>query len=227
MGIEFNVVIAFAPCYQAGVGHETKHLPIATLLRANPRRNLPRRFTAKREESNFVLAFGRAYAAIAMPNATGQHCLPARELRVEGYGIADFIWVSCRSQTDGEEGSALGLHSPRRPRKQTLLAFEMKIHDWRKALAQARRYRYFADAAHVVLPPRAAENARLFLQIFRELEVGLWSFDKANGRIRRFYTPRRKTPLSITARQRAVITLRGSSKFRQLFEQLDAFAQRF
>ena len=222
--IELQVVNPCALCYEAGVGHETKNLPIAALLRANPRKNLPRRFAAKRGESNFVLAFGRAYAVLALLKATNDYCLPARELRVEGYGIADFIWVSCRAQADGEEGSAVGLHSPRKTQKQTLLAFELKIHDWRKALAQARRYRYFADAAHVVLPPRAADNARPFLDTFRELGVGLWSFDKATGRIRRLFTPRRKSPLSATARQRAVATLRGSSKFRQLFEQADAFA---
>jgi hypothetical protein len=90
----------------------------------------------------------------------------------------------------------------------------MKLQDWRKALAQACRYRYFADAAHVVLPPEVAERARVFLGTFRELEVGLWSFDKTTGRIRRLYTPRRKTPRSDAARQRAVATLRRGFKAR-------------
>ena len=106
------------------------------------------------------------------------------------------------------------MRQPPPPARETLLAFEMKLRDWRKALAQAFRYRYFADAAHVVLPPEVAERARVFLGTFRELEVGLWSFDKTTGRIRRFYTPRRKTPRSGAARQRAVATLRRGFKVR-------------
>jgi len=136
----------------------------------------------------------------------------ARELEVGGYGIADFVWLSWHSNSG--EGTGVGMNQKSPPAKETLLAFEMKLRDWRKALAQACRYRYFANATHVVLPPEVAERARFFLDTFRELQVGLWSFDKATGRIRQLYTPRRKTPKSGAARQQAVATIRRGFKAR-------------
>jgi hypothetical protein len=162
---------------------------------------------AKRGESNFVLAFGRAFTASAWVELRQRNSLPARELRVEGFGIADFIWVSWRSNRNADEGSGLGMHASRLPRKHTLLAFELKMRDWRKALAQAYRYRYFADAAFVVLPPPAAESALAFLPTFKVLEVGLWAFDNTSGVIREIYTPRTKHPKSDTARTRAMASL--------------------
>ncbi len=173
---------------------------------------MPARLSGKRGESNFVLAFGRAYVASVVGKTDPAAFRPARELEVGGYGVADFVWLSWHSNS--EEGAGVGMHQPPPPAKETLLAFEMKLRDWRKALAQACRYRYFADAAHVVLPPEIAERARLFLDTFRKLEIGLWSFDKQTGRIRSFYTPRRKTPRNGAARQRAVAKLRRGFKAR-------------
>ncbi|MBI5384464.1 MAG: hypothetical protein HZA90_07220 [Verrucomicrobia bacterium] len=140
--------------------------------------------------------------------------MPARELRVEGFGIADFVWISWHSAVNAEEGSGFGMHSRKSRQKQTLLAFELKLRDWHKALAQAYRYRYFADAAFVVLPPATAQIARKFLATFKLLDVGLWSFDKASGVIRKFYTPRPKRPLSGSARERAMAVLAGRLKAR-------------
>jgi hypothetical protein len=187
---------------------EAKTPAIATLLRNHPRKNLPHRVAAKRGESNFVLAFGRAYTTRAMGELQQrQRSLPARELRVEGFGIADFIWFSWQSNENKDEGSGLGLHSAKCSEKRTLLAFELKMLDWRKALGQAYRYRYFADGAFVVLPPRAAEKAKQFLSTFKVLETGLWSFDRTDSVINEIYTPRTKKPLSESARARAMAAI--------------------
>jgi hypothetical protein len=180
---------------------------IAMLLRNHPRKNFPRHLAAKRGESNFVLAFGRAYTAKAMAKIKLRKSMAARELRVEGFGIADFIWVSWQSNENQNEGSGMGMSPSKRCKKKTLLAFELKIRDWRKALGQAYRYRYFADAAFAVLPPQAAESARRFIETFKSLEVGLWSFDKSTGAIKKFYSPRVKVPMSERARARAVASL--------------------
>jgi hypothetical protein len=141
--------------------------------------------------------------------------LPAREFQVEGFGIADFVWFAWRSSPSSHEGSAVQYRAPRRVRAESLLAFEMKLRDWRKALGQAYRYRYFADAAYVVLPPGAVAVAREHLDIFRKMGVGLWSFDRQSEVIRKIYTPRRGTPLSSKARARAVAMLSRFVRVRQ------------
>jgi hypothetical protein len=128
-----------------------------------------------------------------------------RELCVAGFGIADFIWIAWRRSPRSQEGRGLSLYS--KPQRAIILAFEMKLKDWRKALAQAMRYRYFADAAIVVLPPSAAACARQALATFREMRVGLWAFDQKTRRIHKIFTPRRSLPLSATARQKAITIL--------------------
>lgn len=83
--------------------------------------------------------------------------------------------------------------------RRKLTAFEMKLADWRKGLAQACRYSYFADLAVVVLPPDLAA-AKADLDLFRNSSVGLWSFDPATRTISKLFTPRRSRPRSSRAK---------------------------
>jgi hypothetical protein len=177
------------------------------LSRGNPRRKLPARIARGSGETNFVTAFGDAYALDALARRGGQPRFHAtgRELSVAGFGIADFIWVAWRKTLSDEEGVGMSLSA--KPQRAVVLAFEMKLKDWRKALAQAVRYRYFADAAIVVLPPLVAASARHALATFRDMRIGLWSFDKPTGRIHKIFTPRRTRPLSPGARQKAIAIL--------------------
>jgi len=173
----------------------------------NPRRNLPAAVALGRRENNFVAAFGETYVREAMGRhrAARRSHAAGRELNVAGFGIADFVWVAWQNAPRSQEGRGLGLRV--RPRRVTVLAFEMKLKDWRRALAQAVRYRYFADAVFVVLPPPAAACARKSLVTFRDMRVGLWSFDKQTERIHKMFTPRRSRPLSPAARQKAIAIL--------------------
>ena len=91
----------------------------------------------------------------------------------------------------------------------------MKLADWRKGLAQAYRYSYFANLVVLVLPPGLATTAKADLGMFRESNIGLWSFDPASGVIRKWFTPRRSGPLNPRARDRALKSLGRSLKFRQ------------
>jgi len=180
---------------------------IVSVLRTSTRRNLPRSTAGKRGESNFVLAFGRVYLKRVGRVRRRTSFLSAREFQVSGFGVADFVWYAWRSTPSSQEGSAVEYRTPRRVKVESLLAFEMKLRDWRKALGQAYRYRYFADAAYVILPPETAALAEQHLGIFQRLGVGLWSFDKQSEVIRRIYTPRRETPFSSRARERAIALL--------------------
>lgn len=192
-----------------------KQARIVSVLRKGTRRNLRSVSAAKRGESSFVLAFGRAYLRRFGKVNAKTSFLPAREFQVSGFGVADFIWFVWRSTPRSQEGSALDYRSRFRI-GESLLAFEMKLRNWRKALGQAYRYRYFADTAFVVLPPEAATTAKEHLEVFRKLGVGLWSFDKRKESIRRLYTPCRGTPLSSKARERAVDILKRLVKARRV-----------
>jgi hypothetical protein len=177
------------------------------VLRKGTRLNFPRASASKRGESSFVLAFGRIYLK-QFEDTVRTSFFPAREFQVAGFGVADFVWFAWKPSPKSQEGSAVEFHPHHQKfNRESLFAFEMKLRDWRKALGQAYRYRYFADAAYVVLPPQAAKLAKQHLDLFKKLRVGLWAFDKHAGKIRKFYSPRRGAPLSSKARERAVVTL--------------------
>jgi hypothetical protein len=182
--------------------------------RRHPRRNLPGVAARKRGEANFVCAFARAYIASIAPHGIG-----GSEFSLSGFGIADFVWLAWRHSALGDEGTAVSVEEIKSElARQKLSAFEMKLTDWRKGIAQAYRYSYFADVAIVVLPPDTANLARAELKLFRELGVGLWSFDKAAGKIAKLFTPHNSKPRSGSARDKALEFLSRSlqfSKFRK------------
>jgi len=166
-----------------------------------PRRNLPAKASRKRGEANFVSAFSEAYINSVAPVGIG-----GREFPLAGFGIADFVWVAwC---PDGNDGSALSLERLKAVlTKHRLTAFEMKLTHWRKGLMQAYRYSYFADRSVLVVPPNMSELARAELSLFKELGVGLWSFDIVSGKITRHFTPRATAPKNEHVRSRAVALL--------------------
>lgn len=187
----------------------------AQLLRfrqRHPRRNLPASLARKRGESNFVSSFSKAYIKSVAPDGFG-----GKEFALAGFGIADFVWIAWRNTINPDEGSALSIE-----KLKTLLnrhkftAFEMKLADWRKGLAQAYRYSYFADLAVVVLPPDLAAVAKAELDLFRRSNVGLWSFDSEKETILKMFTPRRSGPRSPKAKEKALESLGRSLQFSQL-----------
>ena len=189
-----------------------------TVIRgANPRRNLPGPVARKRTESNFLCAFERAYRRGL--RSTG---IAGRDFEVSGYGIADWVWIAWRQRPASPDATACALE--RRPPLLRLHAFELKISDWRKALKQAFRYGYFADRATVVLPPSAARLAKVHLDTFVRLRVGLWSFDASTGRILRIYSPRLWRPRNAQAKDRAVALILRRVNFSQVSKKLQGLA---
>jgi hypothetical protein len=126
-------------------------------------------------------------------------CAYGRNFPVSGCGVADLLL--CKLPEGGEVRDD--------PNSFSLLAFEMKLLDWRKALHQAYRYRYYADLAIVVLPQSAADRAVQSRCLFDALGVGLWTLDTSTGIISKHVTAvPRKGPLSVTKRNQALSTLR-------------------
>lgn len=152
----------------------------------NTRRNLPRAVSAKRKESNFLLRFERMFVV-----SEARAAVAGREFALEGFGRADLVWLAWESKKFSGDFTALALR-----RRLRLTAIEGKISDWRKGLQQAFRYRYFAHRSLLVLPMRSAQLASRYLPTFRRLRVGLWGFDERTGRLRKWFTPRSKRPIS-------------------------------
>jgi len=195
----------------------SKPMKAAHLLKfkqRHPRRNLPAALARKRGESNFVSTFTKAYIASVMTGGIG-----GKEFALSGFGIADFVWVGWQNAINPDEGSALTIEKIKSLlSRHKLTAFEMKLTDWRKGLAQAYRYSYFADLAVVVLPPKIAATAKADLDLFRESNVGLWSFNPATGAIRKLFTPRGTGPRSVKANAKALESLGRSLKFSQFLK---------
>lgn len=161
-----------------------------------PSRNLPGRKGTATGEDRFTIAFARAYLrqAASIHRSTKHDSLAcAREVPVNGYGIADILSVAWQGVPREAFPSTEAFVEVARP---CTRAFECKLTDWRRAMSQAVRYRFFAHQAFVVLPEAACEKALPFLDTFRRIRVGLWSYSIKTGRICAQYTPRPTTPMS-------------------------------
>lgn len=131
------------------------------------------------DQSEF--AFGNRFAE-QLSQIYDSDVIAFRELPVPGTGIADFVIVNLTA-------------SGKSNRKTTIQSFELKLKDWRSGLMQAHRYKYFSNAAILVIPSEKTKTAQASIGLFKQLNVGLWSFNTASGTISKKFTPRpRKIP---------------------------------
>jgi hypothetical protein len=164
---------------------------------SSPRKNLPPSISRKRAEANFLCSFERVFVH--------GHCqtkqITWRDFALQGYGIPDLITFAWNTQ----QTSVLSLEALRQKlQRQQFTAFELKLHDWRKGLVQAYRYRYFCDCSIVVLPSGVAERASQHLELFASLDVGLWSFAPDTDVITKYFTPHQGTARNLEARNKAI-----------------------
>lgn len=171
---------------------------VGTCLNTPPRRNLGPRWNGVDDETLFADAFVAAYDtkyAWLHSGSTRLNRAMAREVPVNGFGIADLVTVS----------SDLPMHDwfvtklcP------TVRAFEFKLSDWRRGMMQAHRYRFFADASILVIPAKKLHLATNALQTFKKINVGLWGFDQMTDTIQMLFTPRPRLPADIEHREKAI-----------------------
>ena len=178
---------------------ETDTKKILPLLSSSPRKNLPHSVSSKRTENNFALSFARSY----IKSKKSKSFVAARELQMNGYGIPDLVFLF-------DLNSELSY-----PKKNVLVAFEVKVKDWRRAIPQAFRYKYFANASIVVLPLRSAKKAQEYIHTFKSLAIGLWTFDKKTDRLTKLYTPRYSNPINESVHQKASGILIKKFRLRQ------------
>lgn len=161
-----------------------------------PERNLPgRKARAITAETRFTIRFAKAYIDkidAIHHGSTKNNVACARQVAVNGFGITDLIFVAWKAQrTRVQPASCRDLLDGFSP---TVRSFEVKMRDWRRGMTQAHRYRYFSNAAILVLPADASEAPRRYLDTFRRIKVGLWDFDPISGNIRCHFTPRPHKP---------------------------------
>ena len=158
----------------------------------NPRQNLPVAVARKRGESNFVAAFQRHFTAEREGQGFG-----GRHFELAGYGIADFVWMDLASS------------------EPVLIAFEMKMKDWRRGISQAYRYSYFADCSIVVLPVGVANRAEAQIGLFKQLGIGLWSYEPKSQTLEERFTPGTAKARSAVARQKAITRISRKIELRK------------
>ncbi len=84
-----------------------------------------------------------------------------------------------------------------RPYKNCLtdsIAIEAKLKNWKRALNQAYRYKWFASTSYVVLDEKRIAGAVSNLELFKKMNVGLACIDK-KGTVSVLYKPKKEKPV--------------------------------
>lgn len=181
---------------------------IGTCMDSMPRQNLGPRWAESNGEELFAESFARTYDrkfSWLHSGSTRLERTMAREIPVNGFGIADLVAVSWALPPNGwSEDETRAEFQP------TVRAFEFKLNDWRKGLMQAHRYRFFADVSVLVLPVTKLDVAKPYLETFRKLNVGLWGFKENTGSITMVLTPRPRMPVDRDHRDKAIRRVIGT-----------------
>lgn len=74
------------------------------------------------------------------------------------------------------------------------IAIEAKLKNWKRALNQAYRYKWFASSSYVVLDEKRISSAILNLELFKKMNVGLACIDN-NGKVTIYYKPKKEKPI--------------------------------
>jgi len=192
--------------------------PIPKYRFREPRRNLSNGSSRKNTERDFTIKFARTYISrleSLHPGTTRNEVHFSREIPINGYGIADFVAIYFEPQRLVSNENTVDVLDFIDTAKPIIRAFELKIANWRKALIQAHRYRYFADVSIVVLPFEKLKTASQFIDTFKSIKVGLWGFSPKTSQIKPIFTPRPSSPLEPKYKPRAIQLIAKATKFRQ------------
>jgi len=99
------------------------------------------------------------------------------------FGVPDLLAATAGSEQK-EDASSI-----------TSIAFEMKLSDWRRGLAQAFRYRSFATTSFLVIDDSRSSRAVANVERFQRANVGLIGV-KTDGSFRIYVWPRQEEPFS-------------------------------
>lgn len=86
----------------------------------------------------------------------------------------------------------------------TTASFEMKLKNWKRALAQAFKYKAFSELAYVVIDHHYARPALKNISKFQKANIGLLSID-INGKIYSHVKPRKEEPYCESCKEQLYI----------------------
>ena len=101
----------------------------------------------------------------------------------------------------------------------SIVSFELKLKDWKKAAKQAFRYRSFSNVSYVVISSECANPALNNIDVFERYNIGLAKFDSSNG-LEILYKPGFAMPFSDNLNQRLLNNIGGSRKKSKNFKML-------
>lgn len=76
------------------------------------------------------------------------------------------------------------------------IAVEAKLKDWKRALNQAYKYKWFADRSFVCMPTKNIKSAYKNIEMFKNMNVGLISVDENKDSMDIIHLPSKETPYS-------------------------------
>lgn len=109
------------------------------------------------------------------------------------FGIPDFVWYAKQEE------------------RVSIVSFELKLRNWKRAAMQAFRYKSFSNASYVVIANETAHVAIDNIETFRKYNIGLASFDKT-GEFQILFKPEADIPYSRNLNQKIVHKISASRK---------------
>jgi hypothetical protein len=109
------------------------------------------------------------------------------------FGIPDFVFYDKQKQ------------------EVSIISFELKLKNWKKAAKQAFRYKSFSHIAYVVLAGKNADVALNNLELFEKYNIGLAKFD-IDSDFEILYKPELNIPYSENLNQKLIDTIGSSRK---------------
>jgi len=117
------------------------------------------------------------------------------------FGIPDFVFYTKQKQ------------------EVSIISFELKLKDWKRAAKQAFRYKSFSNIAYVVLASKSANAALNNIELFEKYNIGLAKFD-TNSDFEILHKPESSTPYSENLNQKIVGSISSCRKKSKNIESL-------
>lgn len=102
-------------------------------------------------------------------------------------------------------------------KKISIISFELKLKDWKRAAKQAFRYKNFSNVSYVVLPSNNADAALNNIDVFEKYNIGLAKFD-CDSEFKILFKPENSKPYSEDLNTKFIERIATSRKKAKNFE---------
>ena len=109
------------------------------------------------------------------------------------FGIPDFVFYAKRKD------------------EISIISFELKLKNWRKAAKQAFRYKSFSNIAYVVLSSESINTALNNIEVFQKYNIGLAKFNIESS-FEILYKPQQGVPYSEELNKKIIDSISNSRK---------------